>query len=219
MREFFKKSKWSLLTTSVLNLLPIGAGLILWDKLPDRMPIHWGPNGQVDQWASKSVAVFVLPLVLFAVQWLCFLLSVLDPKRRNISNKMMGIVLSIIPAINLVIHTVMYLYAFHYTPNIQLVICVLMGVLFIILGNYLPKCKQSYTLGIKLPWTLHDEANWNATHRMAGKLWVVGGVLVMACGFLPATASFIALMSVVLILVAIPTVYSYRYYKKHPTDE
>lgn len=214
MREYFNKCKRTLLLTSVLNLLPIGAGLILWDKLPERMLTHWGINGEVDDYTSKSVAVFLLPLILFAVQWLCFFASGLDPKRRDINNKMMGLVLGIIPGINLAIHAGMYLYALGYEVDMVTMICVLMGVLFILVGNYLPKCKQTYTMGIKLPWTLHDEENWNATHRLGGKLWVVGGILMLFVGFLPAVAAFIGVMVIALVMTAVPTVYSYRLYKK-----
>lgn len=219
MREYLKKYKGPLLITSVLNLLPIGAGLILWEKLPEKMPMHWGVNGEVDSWGSKAVAVFVMPLILFAIQWLCFFVSALDPKRRNLNQKVLSIVLGIIPGINLVIHMMLYLTALGHEVAIIPVVCALVGVLLIIVGNYLPKCKQSYTMGIKLPWTLHDEENWNATHRLAGKLWVVGGVLTIGCGFLPPVAAFIVLMSVVTVMVIVPTVYSYRYEKKHKKDE
>ena len=214
MREYFKKFKWSLLSSSLINLLPIGAGLILWEKLPEKMPIHWGVNGEVDGWTSRPVAVFVMPLVLLAVQWLCFLFSGLDPKRRNLNPKMMAIVLGIIPGINLVVNAGMYLWALGYEIDIVPIICALLGVVMIVIGNYLPKCKQTYTMGIKLPWTLENEENWNATHRLAGKLWVIGGVLIIACGFLPGTIAFITLMSVVALMCGIPTIYSYCLYKK-----
>ena len=214
MREYFNRCKWSLLITSVINLLPILAGLLLWDKLPEQVPFHWNINGQVDNWVSKEFAVFSLPSILFALQWVCFLFSGLDPKRRNISKKMLGIVLGIIPSINLVLHTIVYLNALGYSVAIVPVICVMLGVLFIIIGNYLPKCKQSYTMGIKLPWTLDDEENWNATHRMAGKLWVFGGLLILPCALLPAVAAFITMMGILLIMVLVPTIYSYRLYKK-----
>ena len=219
MREYFNKCKKTLLLTSVLNLLPIGAGLILWDKLPEEMPIHWGINGEVDGWASRPVAVFLLPCILFATQWLCFFASGLDPKRRNINNKVMGIVLGIIPGINLAVHAGLYLYALGYEIDMIPVVCALFGVLFIIIGNYMPKCKQSYTLGIKLPWTLHDEENWNATHRLAGKLWVGGGIMLLFVGFLPAVAAFITMMSITAVMCIVPTVYSYRLYKKSQDAE
>ena len=219
MRDYFNKCKWTMLTTSLLILLPIVAGVILWDKLPEKIPCHWGINGEVDGWASKPMAVFLLPCILLGVQWLCFLATGLDPKRRNIPPKVMGIVLSIIPSLNLVLHVLVYLYAFDYKVDVAVTLSVLFGVMFVIIGNYLPKCKQSYTLGIKLPWTLHDEENWNATHRLAGKLWVAGGLLTMLCALLPAVATFIVMMVILLVMCAVPTVYSYLYYKKHKTEE
>ncbi len=219
MREYFAKYKRTLLITSILNLLPIGAGLILWDKLPAEMPAHWGIHGEVDRIVSKPEAVFLFPCILFLVQWLCFFASGLDPKRRNLNQKVMGIVLGIIPGINLAIHTLMYLFALGYEVDVVTCICVLVGVMFILIGNYLPKCRQTYTMGIKLPWTLENEENWNATHRLAGKLWVIGGIITLFIAFLPPLASFIVMMAIVLVMCIIPTVYSYRYYKKHKKEE
>lgn len=219
MREYIKKNKWLMLVTSVIIVLPILAGALLWDKLPEQVPYHWGINGEVDGWASKPVAVFVLPLVMLAVQWLCVLATGLDPKAKNVATgKMMGIVLWIIPVLNLFLHVMVYLAAFGRKVDMAAIMPLFMGVLFVVIGNYLPKCKQSYTMGIKLPWTLSDEENWNKTHRLAGKLWVAGGLLTMCCALLTGAASFIVMMGILLAMCAIPTVYSYRYYKKHTKD-
>ena len=89
----------------------------------------------------------------------------------------------------------------------------LVGAMFVVVGNYLPKCKQSYTMGIKLPWTLHDEENWNRTHRMAGKLWVGVGVLAMFSALLPSKSIFIVFMLILSVAVIVPTVYSYLLFK------
>ena len=89
----------------------------------------------------------------------------------------------------------------------------LLGIVFTIIGNYLPKCRQNYTIGIKIVWTLSDEENWNATHRMAGKLWVIGGVLIALGGFLPHGWA-IAVMFILLIpMCVIPIVYSWQFYE------
>jgi uncharacterized membrane protein len=90
-----------------------------------------------------------------------------------------------------------------------------MGVTFLYIGNYMPKCKQNFTLGIKLPWTLNSEANWNATHRLAGKVWMAAGVLFLLCIFLPKPALMLALLIILPVMVLVPLVYSYLYYKKH----
>ena len=220
MRDYLKKNKWRMVSTSAIILLPILGGLLLWNKLPDKIPYHWGVNGEVDGWASKTTAVFLLPLFMLAMQWLCILCTGLDPKAKNVTTtKMMGIVLWIIPMLNLFLHVMVYLAALGHEVSMAVMMPLVMGVLFVVIGNYLPKCKQSYTMGIKLPWTLSDEGNWNATHRLAGKLWVAGGLLTMTCALLSGVWAFIVMMSILVVMCAVPTVYSYRYYKKHKKEE
>ena len=220
MREYMQKHKWLLVITSVLIVLPIFGGLLLWDKLPEQVPFHWGINGEVDGWASKPVAVFLMPAMMLAVQWLCVLATAMDPKAKDVTKtKMLGIVLWIIPLLNIVLHVMVYCAALGHEINAAVVLPLIFGALFVIMGNYLPKCRRSYTMGIKLPWTLHDEANWNATHRLAGKLWVVGGLLVMPCALLPATITFIVMMVILAVMIIVPTVYSYLFFKKHNTEK
>ncbi len=208
-----RKNLKRLLLTSVVILLPILAGVILWDKLPDSVPIHFGPNGEADGFASRPVAVFVMPFVLLAVHWLCMLATATDPKRKNIDGKPLGLVLWICPLISLLTSGVMYTTALGYAINVTMVMGLFFGCLFVVIGNYMPKCRQSYTLGIKLPWTLSDEDNWNRTHRFAGRLWTVGGLVMIVTAFFGEILAY-AMVGIVLVMVIIPTVYSYRLYKK-----
>lgn len=219
MREYWKQNWKTMVITSLVILLPILGGILLWDKLPEQVPFHWNVQGQVDNWVSRPVAVFVMPFALLGFQWLCFFISGWDPKQRNINKKVLGLVLWIIPVMNMLLNVMVYLTALERRVDVSVVIPLFFGALFIGIGNYLPKCKQSYTLGIKLPWTLNDEQNWNATHRLAGKLWVAGGLLIMVCTILPPVIAFTVMMVILAVMVAIPTVYSYRYYKKHKTEE
>ena len=87
-----------------------------------------------------------------------------------------------------------------------------MGLLFVIIGNYLPKTKQSYTMGIRIPWTLNSEENWNRTHRLAGFLWVLGGLWFIVMSFIG--WSLPAFLAPLLVMVLVPVVYSYVLYKK-----
>ena len=219
MREYWNKYKWTMLITSVVTPLPILGGVLLWDKMPEQVPFHWNINGEVDNWVSRPVAVFVMPFVLLGFQWLCFFLTRLDPKHKDKSPKLMGLVLWIIPVMNLLLNVIVYLAALDREVNIEVVIPLFFGALFVVIGNYLPKCEPSYTVGIKLPWTLEDEQNWNATHRLAGWLWVAGGLLIMPCTLLPPVAAFAVMMGILLVMLIIPTVYSYRYYKKHKNKQ
>ena len=217
MKQILKDNKWKLLFTSLVTLLPILAGLILWSKLPDQIPTHFGADGKADGWSSKAFAVFGLPAILLVFHWVCVLATSADPKKQNIPKKVFGIVLWICPVVSLLMESLCYAYALGVQINMAFVMYLFMGALFVVIGNYLPKCKQSYTMGIKLPWTLADEGNWNATHRMGGKLWVVGGLLLlMASPFLTSPIlSVVVFFSVLFIMVLVPTIYSYVYYKKH----
>ncbi len=208
-----RKNLKKLLLTSAVILLPILAGVILWDKLPDSVPVHFGPTGEADGFASRGVAVFVMPLFLLAIHWLCTLATAADPKNKNIDKKALGLVLWICPMISLLVNGVVYVTALGIAINILMVFGLFLGCLFVVIGNYMPKCRQSYTLGIKLPWTLNDEDNWNRTHRFAGRLWTVGGLVVIITAFLGNAFAYIFL-GIILVMVLIPTVYSYRLYKK-----
>lgn len=206
-----KKNLPKLIITSLITLIPLVIGLILWDKLPDRVPVHWNVNGDVDGFATKAQAVFLMPLVLVAFHWICVLVTLLDPKKQNINDKMFTLVLWIIPVISFLCNSLVYATALGHKISVEIIMPLFMGALFVVIGNYMPKCKQSYTMGIKLPWTLDDEENWNKTHRLAGFLWVIGGVIIMATAFLGAFWLFFVML---IPMVLVPTVYSYLHYKK-----
>lgn len=206
-----KKNLKVLIITSIIILLPILAGVILWDQLPDPMPTHWNAAGEVDGWSSKPFAVFGLPVVLVAAQWLCMLATSADPKKKNHPQKIIYLVLWIIPVMSVVMHTITYLSALGYGVRMEVVMPVFLGLIFAIIGNYLPKCKQNYTVGIKIPWTLNNEENWNKTHRLAGFLWTFGGVAIMLTGLL---GSFWVFLLIMLPMVLAPVIYSYVLHRK-----
>ncbi len=211
-----KRNKGTLILTSIVMLIPMIIGLALWNKLPDTIPSHWNIHGEVDGWSSKSFAVFFFPALLMAIHWLCVFASCADPKAKNYHPKMIGLVLWICPVLSLLLNSMVYAAALGYQPNMEIIMPLLVGLMFIIVGNLLPKCRQSYTMGIKLPWTLASEENWNKTHRFGGKVWAVGGVIIMATAFL---GSFWLLIGTMVVMVAAPTVYSYCLYRKQMKSE
>lgn len=206
-----KKNLKTLIITSIVILLPILAGVVLWNQLPEQMPTHWNAAGEVDGWSSKPFAVFGLPLILVAAQWLCVLATTTDPKRQNHSEKIYHLVFWIMPVLSIVLHAVTYLTVLGVGVRMEMVMPIFMGLLFVIIGNYLPKCKQSYTIGIKIPWTLNNEENWNKTHRLAGWVWVIGGFAIMLTGFF---GGFVAFFVITLVMVLVPTIYSYLLHRK-----
>ena len=201
-----KKNWKTLLIASIVLLLPVLAGVILWNQLPEQMPTHWNAVGEVDGWTSKPFAVFGLPLLMLALYWICVLGTSADPKKDNHAGKVVHLVLWIVPILSVVMHTVTYATALGKEVRMEMIVPVIIGLMLSIVGNYLPKCKQNYTIGIKLPWTLNSEENWNKTHRFAGRLWVICGIVIVLTGFF---GSFWISFGIVLLMVLAPFLYSY----------
>lgn len=214
-----KKNLRIIAITSLITLLPIVAGLILWNSLPDKIATHFNSDGVADGFSSKGFAVFAMPVFLFILHWVCCFVTSLDPKHKNITDKMFRLVLWICPCISVLTSSVVLAFAMNYKFNINIVFSIFFGLMFAVIGNYLPKCKQNYSLGIKIPWTLNDEGNWNYTHRIAGKLWFAGGIFIILTSFLTQRIFFYFFMPVVLLMVIIPVIFSYRYHKKHSENK
>ena len=205
-------NKRTVILTTIVALLPIAAGLILWDQLPDQLAIHFNAANEPDNWASKPFAVVGMPAIIAAIHVLCLFVTAHDPKNQNMTGVMKTLALWICPFISWLCAGMTIGYALNAVHNIGMVVCVFLGILFMVIGNYLPKCTPNYTIGIKLPWTLNDEGNWRYTHRIGGFCFAVAGLVVLVSSFF----GVIWLMAAALALAAlVPVVASFLYYKKH----
>ena len=213
-----RNHKKLLILTSLLTLLPIPVGLLLWSRFPETMTVHWGITGQADGYASPNLVVFGLPLLMFAFHWLCVFFTARDKRNQGRNQKMFLLVLWVIPIISNL--SLLGLYAFaldvEFSPVAWTVVP--MGLLFALMGNYMPKTRMNSTMGIKVPWAYSSEENWNATHRFAGKVWVIGGILVALCGLLPLGWAVSGMILFMVVLCVLPIVYSYRFYKKEKAE-
>ncbi len=204
-----KKINLKLLSlTSILTLLPILVGVILWKDLPASLPSHFGLDGQADGFSSKLEVVFLIPLVMLGLHFFAVVVTSLDPKASHVSPKMKTLVYWLVPFISGLVQLSIYGAAFGLIGNSTRIGLVMVGIVFLVVGNYLPKTKQNYTVGIRLPWTLDSEENWNKTHRLAGRLWVLGGLIILVNGFL-SWAVFYVFFGVLLVMVLVPIFYSY----------
>ena len=206
------KKNWKLLlVTSIVTVFPIVIGLILWNQLPEQIPTHWNAVGEIDGWSSKAFAVFGLPALMLAIQWLCILATGADPKKKNHPEKVLYLVFWIVPVLSVVLFALTYAAALGKEVRLEVIMPVLVGLTLAIVGNYLPKCKQNYTIGIKIPWTLNSEENWNRTHRFAGWIWTIGGIVIMLTGFF---GGFWIFSAVAFVMVIVPVIYSYLLHRK-----
>lgn len=215
-----KKYKWLLLFYSAIILLPILFGVLLWDELPDMIATHWGMDNKPNGYSSRAMAVYGMPLIMLAMQWFLVLFTELDIKKKNHSPKVLGIMLSIIPVMTILVMTITYANALGININVGFWVLFFLGILFIVIGNYLPKCRQNWTMGVRCRWTLSDPDNWNHTHRFAGPIWVAGGfAMTVASFFSRHLAVTYGIFVIFVIMAALPVLYSYLYYKKHGSED
>ena len=213
-----KKYKKMIIITTLVTLLPILLGIILWEKLPDSIATHWGADGQANGWSNKAFAVFGMPCILAAIHLFSVCVTLNDPKRKNIHKKPLALVFWIVPVVSLVTSGFTYMAALGSDIDIRLIVSIMMWILFIILGNYMPKLQQNYTVGIKLPWTLNSVENWNRTHRFGGKLFIAGGVLTAVSGILSPllgeTSWIVIVLTITIACAVVPMGYSFWLFKK-----
>ena len=207
-----RKYKKTLIISSLLILLPTVIGLLLRNQLPEMIPTHWGLDGQADGWSSVYTAIFLLPLILLAFHWLCVWITAKTNQHQN--EKLQVMVLWIIPVLSNLCCGLMYAIALDSHISVTNIMTAAMGLMFVVIGNYMPKCRMNATIGIKIYWAYTSEENWNATHRFAGKVWFIGGLLILFTLLLPTEYAIVVFLIATLILVLLPVVFSWRYYRK-----
>lgn len=200
-----------LVFTSIVTLLPIVIGLLLWKQLPDSVATHFGADNQPNGYSSKVFAVFGLPFILLMIHFICVVVTNIDPKEKNISKKVFQVVLWICPLVSLVVCNMIYVYNLGYQLNTGVIGGVLIGALYLILGNFIPKIKPNYSIGFRVPWALCDSENWYHTHRFGGKCMVIGGIVLIATS--PFQNVWILLVLAIIPCI-LPVIYSYLYYRK-----
>lgn len=180
-----KKNKlfWILTVVCVLNF---AAHLYFYPSLPDIVPTHWGASGQVNGWGPKST-VLILAALPFAMLILFEVIRKIDPKHQNFEKfgKVWNLCVVLFTVMMAAFSWLSELAVFGKLPDssnlVSILVCGGIGVLFIILGNFMPQIKQNYTFGCRTPWALNDEHNWQRTQRMGGYTFVVMGIVLFAC--------------------------------------
>ena len=209
MKEIIKSR--SFLIQFAVCLLPFVIGAVFYRRMPEQVATHFDFNFQPDDYSSRGFALFGIPAFMAAMFVLCTVMLEADPKKRGMDSRLKSIVRWIIPVLSVLVQCITISYALDSSINLVRFLPVLMGALFVLIGNYMPKCRQNYTMGIKLPWTLSSEENWNRTHRLAGWLWTIGGLLMAASGLLGWQG---VTMAVIIAITVLPAVYSFLLYRK-----
>lgn len=187
-----KIAKWKLIVSSLLVVLPGAAAAVM----------------------GGGFGGLAISALLLAAHLFCIGFTVKDPGNKNQSAKVFDLVLWIIPLLSIMEAVLLKAlrdgYSIHPAPFVNL----LMGLMALTIGNYLPKTRRNSTIGIKIKWTLENDGNWNATHRFGGKVWTLTGIGFLAAACFPETISMAMMFLLVAVMVILPTLYSYRYYRR-----
>ncbi len=207
------------LKTEILPLLILVAAIIssfyFYSHFPEKVPTHWNFAGEVDDWGSRAIA-FVIPAVMVGIYILFLVFPFLDPKKEKYEqfSKVYHVFKGVMILFMAMLYFATSLNILGYNLPIGIIVPVGVGVLFIIMGNYMGKIKSNWFFGIKTPWTLSSEEVWNKTHRFGGKMFMLGGVLIALDSFSPIDWR-LPIFIIAIIIVLLGTVgYSYLVYLK-----
>lgn len=215
--------KYGPFLVALLIIAPFIYGALIYPQLPSQIPTHFNIEGKADAWGGPS-SIFIGPGIMGAVSIFVYVLmsklKSFDPKKYDEANDTLYSNFAVLTVAFLSVLSTIIIYSSTHADelNVGKLILPLVGLSFAGLGWYMPKFKQNYFVGFKLPWTLENETNWNETHKVAGKLWIYGGLFQAVVTFiLPMKFGMIAFMLAVAIMVIIPSVFSYRLFKKGNT--
>ncbi len=212
-----------LMASAIAFLLTAGVGGFVWEALPETgsIPVHWGPDGSADQFAGKSGAwiyLAILPATVLVTGLLMALIPQIDPRKRNIETGRRAYLATWIGALILLVLVqggigVAMLKGSEDAGLPDIVVRLMIAgsaSLIVLIGNYLPKTRSSFMFGIRTPWTLSSDAAWEKTHRFAGPLFMIAGILGIIGAFV-LSGIWVALQLTLLTLGAalIAAIYSY----------
>jgi uncharacterized membrane protein len=207
---------------SLAVLLAVAAfGVARFNDLPAEMATHWNLRGEADGWSGRTLAVVGLPLLAILTAGLLSIVPRIDPKRANFAehaNAFWLLVNAVILFLAL-LHLTMIGTNLGWAVPINRVVGIGLGALLMVLGNYLTRIRQNWFLGIRTPWTLSSEKSWRETHRLGGRLFVAGGLLLMVTTLVTGTLQPWVLVAGVAVPAVALVIYSYVIWSRDPSTK
>lgn len=199
----------------ILILLPFAYLITIWKTLPEIILTHFDLGGNPNGWSNKNDLIYLIGGMGIGTYLLMLLIPKFDPKGKI---KQMGDKYYSLRLLLTIFMSVLCIYILYtgngkkINPNLLLA---MIGALYALMGNYFQTLKPNYFIGIRTPWTLESEQTWKKTHRLAGRLWMAGGVLIIIISFIFSNLTLAISFGVITaIIVLIPLIYSYTEFKK-----
>ncbi len=200
----------------LIILITAAIGVYFWPQLPSQVPSHWNVYGQIDSWVSKNFAVFFFPALILVLYLLLSFLPLMDPRKKNIE-QFADVYFGLKVVFTLFMSGLYFLTLWAglgHELNIGRWVIWGIAIMFLYFGWMMPKLKHNYTIGIRLPWTLHSETVWEKTHEFGGKLFIALAVLLAILGIWPGECAFWTLIGAIILMLAVLIWYSFREYRK-----
>ena len=207
-----KKIKIIILAIIAISFL---VGFYLYPYMPDKVASHWNIEGEVDGYMPKFWGLFLMPIISLVMFLLFLLIPKLDPLKENIKTfrEYFDKFILLIILFLLYIHTLTILWSFGWRFDMGQLMAPAMGILFYFAGILIGKSKRNWSIGIRTPWTLSSDLNWDKTHKLGSKLFKISGVIAFFGLFLPGLAFYLIIIPVILSAIY-SFVYSYLEYQK-----
>lgn len=199
---------------ALLIIVQFAAALYFYPSLPQSMPTHWNVYGNIDSYMSKQYATWMFPLIGLFMLIIFKIVPSFDPKKKKyqLFSTEWQILQTVFIAFFAYVQAITFYAAYYPSLIIMRPMFIGLGILYILLGNYLSKIRQNYFIGIKVPWTLESEDNWNKTHRFASWTFVIAGIIVLVEAFFIWQAAPVVFGSLMLGSF-LPVLYSYLLFK------
>jgi uncharacterized membrane protein len=199
-------------------ILTIGFSIAVYRQLPAVMATHWGANGQANGWTSRPVGAFIIPLIMLALWGIMRGVPTIDPRAANYAKFPETYDFVINGVINLmaVLHVAVLGVGLGWTIPMRAVALTILGLMFMGIGNVLPRARSNWFFGIRTPWTLSSDAVWGRTHRMAGYLMSAAGLTCMGAIALPAAWTAVVVLAATFGAAIGSIAYSYAVWRAEP---
>ena len=200
--------------SSLFIIATLVVAAILYPSLPEMIPTHWNAQGEIDGYMKKPEGVLMMPAMALATFIIMKIIPVISPKgfRTDKFSDVIGVLQVTLVGFMSIVAILVLLEAHGLNVLINEVIIAGVGLLFVVIGNYLGKVRKNFFIGIRTPWTLASDEVWNRTHRMGGKLFMLSGVIIWLGALLRLPLTWTVGVAVGLVLI--PVVYSYFLYRQ-----
>ncbi len=191
----------------------------VFNRLPEEVPTHFNTRGEPDDWSSRTFAAFMMPVFMLIIYGMFHILPKISPRHANMMKFMdtYWLVANLTVAFICAMHVMVLGRALGWPIDITSAVLLGVGLMFMVIGNFLPRMRSNWWMGIRTPWTMESENVWRATHRLAGKTFMLGGAITVIAALLPEVWRPWIAIGALGIAGFLPVIYSYVYWRREKT--